>query len=134
MHFTAENFSTMKATGMPLQGTKVLVAEDDPILAFDIMRELMKAGADVVGPALSLARALELAEQENLSCGVLDVRLRDGLVFAAAEVLRKKGVGIVFYTGQVDIEELKRDWPASKVLRKPAPSSEITKAVVDMCP
>ena len=73
MHFTAENFSTMKPTGMPLQGTKVLVAEDDPILAFDIMRELMEAGADVVGPALSVARALELAEQENLSCGVLDV-------------------------------------------------------------
>jgi len=134
MHFTAENFSTMKVTGMPLQGTKVLVAEDDPILAFDIMRELMEAGADVVRPALSVARALELAEQENLSCGVLDVRLRDGLVFAAAEVLRKKGVGIVFHTGQVDIEELKRDWPASKVLRKPTRSSEITKAVVDMCP
>ena len=76
------------ALDKPLDGKRILVAEDDPLLAFDITGLLLKAGAWIAGPALSLVRALELAQAEHLNCGVLDVRLRDGLVFPAARILR----------------------------------------------
>jgi DNA-binding response OmpR family regulator len=88
----------------PLKDARVLVAEDEPLLAYDIVTILMKAGAAVIGPAFSAERALELAKAEQLTCGVLDARLRDGLVFPAACVLRQKGAGIVFYTAQYDPE------------------------------
>ena len=116
-----------------LKGARILVAEDEPLLAFDIMRVLMKAGAAIIGPALCVERALELAIAEDLSCGVLDVRLRDGLVFPAAHVLREKGAGIVFHTGQSDPDGLKRDWPGAEVLFKPAPLRLLIPAVLTAC-
>ncbi len=78
------------STDKPLDGRRILVAEDDPLLAFDLIGLLLKAGAQIAGPALSLERALELARAEPLNCGVLDVKLRDGLVFPAARILRDK--------------------------------------------
>jgi len=98
-----------------------------------MMRVLLMAGAQVIGPAMSLERTLELALAENPSCGVLDVRLRDGLVFPAAHLLRARGAGIVFHTGQIDPEGLKRDWPGTEVLFKPAPLRLLIPAVLAAC-
>lgn len=120
------------ASDKPLKGMRILVAEDDPVLAFDIVGVLLKAGAHVAGPAFSLERALELAK-ERFDCGVLDVSLRDGLVFPAAELLRKTGAGIVFYTGQIDPGRLRREWPDAEVLTKPAPFESLLGAVVKAC-
>ncbi len=117
----------------PLHGASVLVAEDEPLLAYDIVRVLMEAGAAIIGPAFCLERALELALEERVSCGVLDVRLRDGLVFPAAEMLRRKGAGIVFYTGQIHQDALKREWPDAEVLLKPAPLGSLIPAINAAC-
>ena len=58
----------MSATsGKPLLGAKVLIAEDDAILAFDMMCFLRSAGAETVGPAPNLKRALALSEDGSLS-------------------------------------------------------------------
>ena len=84
--------------GFPLRGARVLVAEDEPIIAFDVASILIEAGAVILGPAFSPERAIELATERDPACGVLDVNLRDGLVFAVAQILRRKGAGIVFYT------------------------------------
>lgn len=121
------------STDKPLDGRRILVAEDDPLLAFDLIGLLLKAGAQIAGPALSLERALELAGAGPLNCGVLDVKLRDGLVFPAARILRDKGAGIVFYTGHHDPEGLKQDWPQAHVLLKPAPMHVLMRAVIEAC-
>jgi DNA-binding response OmpR family regulator len=121
------------ASHKPLTGVRILVAEDDPILAFDMVGMLLKAGARIAGPALSLERTLELANAEQLNCSILDVRLRDGLVFPAARILIDKGVGVVFYTGQLDPEGLKRDWPGAQVIFKPAPMDVLLRAVLAAC-
>jgi len=121
------------STDKPLEGRRILVAEDDPLLAFDLIGLLLKAGAQISGPALSLERALELARAEPLDCGVLDVKLRDGLVFPAARILREKGAGIVFYTGHHDPDGLKQDWPQAHVLLKPAPLHVLMRAVIEAC-
>jgi len=116
-----------------LDGSRVLVVEDDPFIALDIMNMLREAGAQTRGPAMSLARALELAATEDFDCAILDVMLRDGLVFPAASILRQKGVGLVFYTGQYNLEDLKRDWPAAQVLLKPATSEQLVQAAGAAC-
>ena len=114
---------------LPLQGTRILVAEDDAILAFDMGITLQRAGAQILGPALTLAHALSLAQTAVISAAVLDVSLRDEEVFPAARELTGRGVGIVFYTGYGAVEQLRRDWPDAQVLTKPTPSRVLIEAV-----
>jgi DNA-binding response OmpR family regulator len=122
------------ASNKLLHGRRVLVVEDDVFVAFDILKTLHEAGAEVLGPAFSLARALELVTTEDLDLAVLDVMLRDGSVFPAARLLRQRGVGLVFYTGRFDLDRLKRAWPGAQVLLKPASPKLLVKAVRAACP
>jgi DNA-binding response OmpR family regulator len=110
-----------------------LVVEDEAIIAFDIMRTLRSSGAEVLGPARSLGRALELANVEYLDCGVLDVTLGGNLVFPVASILKERVIGIVFYTGYYDLRGRKRDWVAAPVLLKPAPPIMLVEAVRAVC-
>ena len=55
--------------------TNVLVVEDEPLLAFDIAQHLTAAGFHVVGPAGSVAKALELIGTVGCDLAVLDVNL-----------------------------------------------------------
>ncbi len=116
-----------------LQGCRVLIAEDEPLVAFDIMKALREAGAEISGPAMSLARTLELATIEDLDCAVLDVMLADGSVFPAARLLHQRGAGLVFYTGYFGLERLKRTWPGAQVLLKPASPNLLVQAVRAAC-
>ena len=117
----------------PLHGSRILVVEDEPLLAFDILKTLRAAGAETVGPALSLARAIELATTAHADCAILDVMLRDGTVFPAARLLRSQGSGFLFYSGIFDIGVLKRSWPGARVLLKPAPPELLVQAVRAAC-
>jgi len=114
-------------------GRKVLVVEDDAFVAFDIMTTLREAGAEILGPAFSLGRALELITAEGLDCAILDVILRDGSVFPAARRLSQRGVGLVFYTGRFDLGRLKRAWPGAQALLKPASPNLLVQAVRAAC-
>ncbi len=113
----------------PLQGARILVAEDDAILAFDLGITLQRAGAKVVGPALTLAHTLSLAQTTLMCAAVLDVSLRDEEVFPAALELKERGVGIVFYTGYAAVEALRREWPDAQVLTKPTPPRLLIQAI-----
>jgi DNA-binding response OmpR family regulator len=121
------------ASNKRLQGRRVLVVEDDAFVAFDIMKPLREAGAEVLGPAFSLGRALELATSEDLDCAILDVILRDGSVFPAARLLRQRGAGLVFYTGRFDLGRLKLAWPGAQVLLKPASPNLLVQATRAAC-
>lgn len=113
----------------PLQGANILVAEDDAILAFDLGITLQRAGAIILGPALTLAHTLTLAENTAVSVAVLDVSLRDEDVFPAAQALKERGIGIVFYTGYAAVDALQREWPEAQVLTKPTPTRRLIEAV-----
>jgi len=117
----------------PLRGVRILIAEDNAILAFDMVSLLRQAGALVLGPAMTVKHALALIAAESPSCGVLDVSLRDGPVFPAARALKDRRAGIVFYTGYSDPDALKREWPQAHVLFKPAPHGHLLKTVIAAC-
>jgi DNA-binding response OmpR family regulator len=117
-----------------LQGCRVLVVEDEPVIALYIVRTLRMAGADVLGPALTLKRAIELTRAEHFDCAVLDLMLRDGFVFRAARLLRHQGAGLVFYTRYVGlVDRLQRALPGAQVLPKPAPPELLVEAVRAAC-
>src|SRR4051794_39018019 len=86
--------------GLPaLALRRVLIVEDDTFLADEMARALRKLGADVVGPAPTLDKALTLLEAEPVDVAVLDINLQRERAFPVAAALRAQGVPFVFTTG-----------------------------------
>jgi DNA-binding response OmpR family regulator len=96
-----------KLDGKTLDGKRILVVEDDYLVALDIQEFLEESGAFVIGPAPTLKRALELVEQENgrIDAAVLDINLRGERSFPVADRLSERGVAFVFTTGYQDVPE-----------------------------
>ena len=83
-----------------LTGRKVLVVEDDCLIAEDFAAVLREAGAEVIGPAESLPQAIRLLEQcDGLDCALLDIDLDGIAVFPLAVQLRTAAVPMLFLTG-----------------------------------
>jgi|FEC22Drversion2_1045045.scaffolds.fasta_scaffold00023_46 CheY-like chemotaxis protein len=81
-----------------LNGTRVLVVEDEFLIAMEIEAALEAAGAIVVGPAPSLEAACSLARNGDIDAAILDVNLGDEHVFPAAELLDQRGIPYIFHT------------------------------------
>ena len=58
-----------------LAGLRILIVEDDPIIALDVAETLADAGAIVIGPAHTVAQAFKLVDGGGLDAAVLDYRL-----------------------------------------------------------
>ncbi|MBE7246447.1 MAG: response regulator, partial [Actinomycetospora chiangmaiensis] len=61
-----------------LAGRRILVVEDEYIIAVEVKRWLLAAGCDVLGPVPSVDQALDLVEDRRPDAAVLDVNLGDG--------------------------------------------------------
>jgi CheY-like chemotaxis protein len=84
----------------PLTGRRVLVIEDEYFLADDIMRVLTALGARVVGPYGDLDEAIAAVDRDvAIDAAIMDVNLRNDMVFPLARVLRSRKVPLVFTTG-----------------------------------
>ena len=86
-----------------LAGQRILIVEDAYLLAKDLADHLQARGARIVGPAGTVARALDLAGREPIDGAVLDVNLRDEDVYPVADLLIARGVPIVFCTGYEEL-------------------------------
>lgn len=112
-----------------LAGTRVLVADDEAVIALEIEYQLDRAGAEVVGPAHNLEEALRLAAEPAISAAILDVRLGRDSIDPVAGALDRASVPFIFFTGQLDSDEVRRRWPGRSFIQKPAPSSVLLEAV-----
>jgi len=82
-----------------MRGRRVLVVEDEAVVALMIVDLLVQAECIVIGPAATTGSALDLIEREAFDCAVLDVKLLDGQVFPVADALAARGVPFLFATG-----------------------------------
>ena len=81
-----------------LAGKRVLVVEDEPILAMSIEDMLSDIGCIVVGPALSAEDAQSMLKDE-IHAAMLDINMGKGGSFLIAHSLRERGVPFCFATG-----------------------------------
>lgn len=90
-----------EATDEPL---KVLIVEDEPLLAMDLEAQLREMGHTVIGMASDAEAALRLAERQPPDLALVDLNLHDGLTGPqiAAELSRDKSMIVVFVTGSPD--------------------------------
>ncbi|HEY7851991.1 MAG TPA: response regulator [Caulobacteraceae bacterium] len=83
-----------------LTGRRVLLVEDEAMIAMLLEDMLSDLGCHVLGPAYGLSQALQLAkEHEVIDVAILDVNLAGQPVFAVADILRDRRVPLIFSTG-----------------------------------
>ena len=101
-----------------LAGKRVLVVEDEFMVAVLVEDLLAEQGCVVVGPFARVSDALAAAAQEHVDLAILDVNI-DGLdVFPVAEVLDERGVPFVFVTGY-GAAAIPKDRPSWEACSKP---------------
>ena len=85
--------------GQALLDCRILVVEDEYLIADDLCHALGEAGATVVGPATSVAQALALIGEESIDGALLDVNLNGEQGYPVADMLAGRCVPFVFATG-----------------------------------
>lgn len=101
-----------------LQGVRVLLVEDQMIVAMQIEDMLHAAGCEVVGPVGTLQAAITLAHAEALDAAVLDIDLDGEKVYPAAEELQARGIPFILATGYGE-STLPEKWRNRPRLSKP---------------
>jgi PAS domain S-box-containing protein len=79
--------------------TRVLVVEDEALLAMELEELLDTAGHSIVGPFASLARAIDAAQREKIDVALLDTNLNGEMVYPVADELTRRGIPFLFVTG-----------------------------------
>ncbi|MFT4252635.1 MAG: HWE histidine kinase domain-containing protein [Caulobacter sp.] len=82
-----------------LRDQRVLVVEDEALVAMELARVLALAGAQVIGPAGDVEEALELIESSLIDRAVLDVNLGGRMVTPVARALSERAIPFVYLTG-----------------------------------
>lgn len=114
-------------------GARVLVVEDEPIVALDLKRMLEASGFLVTGVATQLREGVQMALSLPLDVALLDVRLSQGTTSRElARILRRRGVPVLLVTAHVqpgrqgEFDEAYADCP---LLAKPFGKKQLLEAV-----
>lgn len=116
-----------------LHGRRVLVVEDEALVAMETESVVSRLGAAVLGPAATLEEAMRLAEGSagRVDAAILDVSLGGTSVGPLADRLAARGVPFLFATGYGKAPEGHADAP---VLPKPCAQAEMAEALRRLLP
>lgn len=112
-----------------LEGKRVLVVEDEHLVANEVAEVLAGAGCFVVGPVPTLHQALRAVEAEELDAAVLDINLDGEFVWPAARMLKTRGIPFVFATGYSGTIEPPPELAASPWIEKPIKPQRVASAL-----
>ena len=102
--------------------TNILVAEDESLIADDIADWVKAAGGRVIGPARTVARALDLIGTTPVDAAILDARLEDRDITPVAQLLVARHVPLIVYSGLGLPNELAAAHPDITLILKPTPT------------
>ena len=113
-----------------LSNRKVLVVEDEMMIAMLIEDMLDEFGCKLVGPATNVPRALELIGKESIDVAVLDLNLDGKDTYAIADALQRKNVPFIFATGYGSTG-LRQEYGNRPVLPKPFQARDLENALAE---
>ncbi|WP_185829161.1 MASE1 domain-containing protein [Sphingomonas ginkgonis] len=105
---------------------RVLVLEDEPLIALQLEDSLIEGGCEVVGVASTVEQALEMIEQRRPTAAVLDINLGDVTSFTVADRLTALALPFIFCTGYAGAAAVPDRFAAVPVIRKPFNPRTIT--------
>lgn len=105
-------------------GRRILVVEDEPIIAMALEDMLLDLGCEVVGPASTLPEAQALAETADIDAALLDININAGRSYVIADELRRRAVPFAFATGYGE-EGIENGGGDAPVLQKPYRQAQV---------
>jgi hypothetical protein len=114
-----------------LEGRRILVVEDEFLLALEVEAALTSFGCFVAGPFAKLGKAMVAARAIRLDGAVLDINLNGEMVYPLAEFLDMAGVPFVFLTGYVPTD-LPERFRRFRRLQKPLHAEKLRDIIRDM--
>src|SRR5215218_1603919 len=109
------------------QKRRVRVVEDEALIGI-LIEDMIHDGGEMLGPASTLTDALVFARETQADVALLDLNLKGVLAYPVADVLRERGMPIVFTTGygSAGLSERFQDCP---ILDKPFDQHSLEKAI-----
>jgi DNA-binding response OmpR family regulator len=107
-----------------LSGQRILVVEDDYLQATALSDKLRDNGAEVVGPAATLAAAISLLSREPIDAALVDMNLAGEMAVDVIRHLREERVPFIIVTGY-NIDPLAEVVKGVPICRKPVVISQI---------
>jgi PAS domain S-box-containing protein len=109
---------------------RILLVEDEELVALELSTELSRLGWAIVGPASTLNEA-QLLLSANLDAAILDVNLRGRSIYPLAQALEERDVPFLFCTGY-EMADPEGRFPDVPVIRKPAHPAAVSAALADL--
>lgn len=109
--------------------TRVLVVEDEALVALDIAGQLTAANFSVVGPAVSVAGALKLITGTGCDVALLDINLGRETSERVALELRERKIPFAVLTGY-GAKDRPACFDGAPIVSKPAQAADIVGAVL----
>jgi two-component SAPR family response regulator len=115
-----------------LEGLKILVVEDDFLVARSMELTLARLGCEVLGPVGQADEACDLVKQAKPDAAVLDVRLTPGTSAPVARALQYRSCPFLFVTAYQDLSVLPDDLRGFRVLFKPVDRDTLGSAIREL--
>ena len=110
-------------------GNRVLLVEDEILVAMMMRDVLAELGFSVVGPFSRLSAAMVAAVHEDVDAGIIDLNLAGEFAYPVAEVLLARNIPFVFVTGY-GMESIEQRFGAVPVIKKPVHRQVLEKILV----
>ena len=117
-----------------LRGRRILVVEDDPLIAMEIVDVLAAAGAELAGPAPTVRAALAALAEGRPEVAVLDLNLRGECSTPVAAALREAGVPFVLASGYARSQIEEPELAEAPLVPKPVDHRLLTGWLVRLLP
>ena len=108
-----------------LAGKRVLIVEDNPILAFEMIDLVNDVGGQPIGPAHSLSAALQISRLDALDGALLDIDLDGEQVWPLANELMDQAVPFVFVSARCTERNFPERFKDQYCIEKPAVGADI---------
>jgi two-component SAPR family response regulator len=115
--------------GTELAGRRVLIVEDEFLLAMELEALLKRDGCEVLGPASTVEWALALIYNDEPDLALLDVNLKGVRATPVAAALRERGVPFVVITGYGEAQLGEPELRAAPRIEKPVNARDLRRAV-----
>jgi DNA-binding NtrC family response regulator len=120
-----ESAAVHKDSKTPLAGKRILLAEDEALIALEMKDILEGLGCEVVGPLSSVDRILDDASRGGLDGALLDVNLRGRQIFDILPKLQALGVPLIITSGYDDLTLFPARYRAMPRIAKPFAEAEL---------